>query len=215
MEKQKDKFIVTEEMIAKATNYIPFAEKIAIVSELAQSCLEPVVKTSQSMETQMQLPIPQFYRERSGAKQYFLVYYFLTKYFHFDIRAEYWDYEQFDNYASSHIFNQLERFKSSGQEVKNKVFDILHDYKTLKIMLETEIFNLKESRNNTFERIQDSISLFASPENIEKIKDYLQKTIADTQTPQHTLESKKVKSVQRREKTHPNSQDIKIDEKKD
>lgn len=188
---EKKKFIIDEKMIAEATDYIPFTDKIDIVNELADSCLEPVDKSLDGIATETQLPIPQLYKERCGAKQYFLMYYFLTKYLHISIEADKWTVEQFDYYASSHIFNQLERFKSADKEIKDKVFDILYDFKELKKMLDTEIFNLKESRNNGLERVQSYIDLFASPENIKQLNDLLQKTIGEVETAQKKLAEKR------------------------
>ncbi len=189
-EKKKEPFVITEEMIDKATSYLAFTEKLEIVNELAESCIE-AVKGIDGIATETQLPIPQLYKERCGAKQYFIMYYFLTKYLHIDIKADEWNDERFDYYAGSHIFNQLERFKSGNAEIKNKVFDILYDFKELKKMLDTEIFNLKESRNDTLNRIQDSISLYASPENIKQLTDLLQKTIGDIEIKQAEVKQKR------------------------
>ena len=192
MANKKEKFKVTEEMISKATDYIPYFEKVTIASDLAESCIKAVDKITDSIATETQLPIPQLYKEQTGAKQYFLMYYLLTRYLHIDIKEEKWSDEEYDYYASSHIFNQLERFKSGNNaDVKAKVFDILYDYKQLKQMLETEIYNLKESRNDTLTRLQDSISLFASPDNIKQLNDLLQKTIADTEVAQKKLADKR------------------------
>ena len=192
MANKKDKFNITEEMIVNATDYIPFREKMTIVNDLAESCIKSVDKITDSIATETQLPIPQLYKEQTGAKQYFLMYYLLTRYLHIDIKEEKWSDEEYDYYASSHIFNQLERFKSGNNaDVKAKVFDILYDYKQLKQMLETEIYNLKESRNDTLTRLQDSISLFASPDNIKQLNDLLQKTIADTEVAQKKLDEKR------------------------
>lgn len=201
MANKKDKFKITEEMISNAKDYISFTDKIAIVNDLAESCIETVDKITDGIATETQLPIPQLYKEKVGAKQYFLMYYLLTKYLHIDIKADKWDDKQFDYYASSHIFNQLERFKSGEKEVKDKVFDILYDYKQLKQMLETEIFNLKESRNNTLDRIQNSISLFASPENVKQLNDLLQKTIGEVETAQKKLAKKRTATTTSKKET--------------
>lgn len=192
MANKKEKFKVTEEMISKASDYIPYFEKVTIASDLAESCIEAVDKITDGIATETQLPILQLYKEQSGAKQYFLMYYLLTRYLHIDINEEKWNDGEYDYYASSHIFNQLERFKSGNNAAaKAKVFDILYDYKALKSMLETEIYNLKESRNDTLSRLTDSISLFASPDNIKQLNDLLQKTIADTEVAQKKLAEKR------------------------
>lgn len=191
MAQETNKFVLADKLIEEATDYIPFTEKMEIVNELAESCLEAVDKSLDGIATETQLPIPQLFKERSGAKQYFLMYYFLTKYLHITIEADKWTVEQFDYYASSHIFNQLERFKSGNAEIKNKVFDILYDYKALKQMLEAEIYNRKESKNNGLDRLQGYLDLFASPDNIKQLNDLLQKTIADTEVAQKKLAEKR------------------------
>ena len=188
----REKFTITEAIIRAASDYIPFDEKRKIVEDQAPACLIAADKGIDEIATETQLPIPQFHKECSGAKQYFLMYYFLTRYLHVEIDANgEWSIEEYDYYASSHIFNQLERFKSSEAEIKNKVFDILFDYKQLKSMLEVEIYNLKEARNNGLDRMQDSISLFATPENVAKLNELMQKTIIETEAAQRKLAEKR------------------------
>lgn len=187
---EKKKFIIDEKMIAEATDYIPLSMKKAIATAVAKECLVAVDKTTENIATETQLPIPQLYREECGAKQLFLMYYFLTEYLHIELKDDFGE-EDYDYYASSHIFNQLERFKSGNAEIKNKVFDILYDFKELKKMLDTEIFNLKESTNNGLDRVQSYIDLFASPENIAKLNDLLQKTIGEVETAQKKLDDKR------------------------
>lgn len=190
MAQKKQPFIIDEEMIKKATSYIPLATKKAIAIALADACLVAVDKTTENIATETQLPIPQLYREECGAKSLYLTYYFLTEYLHIKLSDEFTE-EEYDYYASSHIFNQLERFKTADKEIKDKVFDILYDYKELKKMLDTEIFNLKESRNNGLDRVQSYIDLFASPENIKQLNDLLQKTIGEVETAQKKLTDKR------------------------
>lgn len=201
MEKKKFEFIIDEKMITEATSYISLSMKKAIAKGIANACLEAVDSTTENIAKETQLPIPQMYREECGAKQLYLMYYFLTEYLHIELADDFSE-EDYDKYASNHIFNQLERFKSGDKAIKDKVFDILYDYKELKKMLDTEIFNLKESRNDTLTRLQDSISLFSSPENIKALNDLLQKTIGEVETAQKKLADKRgtVKKTETTEK---------------
>ncbi len=187
----REKFIITDEMIRGAESYIPYVDKLTIVAETAEACLEPVDRATDAIATETQLPIPQFYKERSGAKQFFLMYYFLTRYLHVEIEAAAWGDEEYDYYASSHIFNQLERFKSGDAGIKNKVFDLLYDYKQLKSMLEVEIYDLKKTRNSALDRLQDSISLFATPENVAKLNELMQKNLGELEVAQKKLAAKR------------------------
>lgn len=190
MAQKKELFIIDEEMIKKATSYIPLATKKAIATALADACLIAVDKTTENIATETQLPIPQLYKEECGAKQLYLMYYFLTEYLHIAVSDEFME-EEYDYYASSHIFNQLERFKTADKEIKDKVFDILYDYKELKKMLDTEIFNLKESRNSLLDRLQNFLDLFADPETIKKLSAELQKTIGEVEVAQKKLADKR------------------------
>ena len=191
----REKFIITDEMIRGAESYIPYVDKLTIVAETAEACLEPVDKGTAGIATETQLPIPQLYKERCGAKQYFLMYYFLTRYLRLDIDSDAWNDEEYDYYASAHIFNRLERFKSgSVTEVKNKVFDILSDYKQLRSMLDTEVYDLKKSKNSALDRLQDSIALFSAPENIAKLNELMKKDLGELEVAQKKLAAKRGKT---------------------
>ena len=192
MAKRKN-FVITEEMIRNAASYIPHARKKAIAKATAKACLAAADKATADITEETSLPIPQLYREECGAKPLHLMYFFLNDYLRLGLGDEFTE-EEFDYYASAHPINQLERLKSGDLEIKNKVFDILYDYKQLKSMIEVEIYNLKETRNNTLDRVQDSISLFTTPENIEKLNELLQKTIAETETAQKKLAQKRGKA---------------------
>ena len=187
----KGKFIITDTMIRGAETYIPFVDKLNIIAETVESCLEPVDRETAGIATETQIPIPQLYKERSGAKHFFLMYYFLTSYLHVKLSETGWTTEEYDYYASSHIFNQLERFKSGDAEIKNKVFDLLYDYKQLKSMLEVEIFNLKETKNSALDRLQDSISLFSTPENVAKLNELMKKGLVELEEAQKKLAEKR------------------------
>ena len=217
----REKFIITDEMIRGAESYIPFVDKLTIVAETAEACLEPVDRETAGIATETQLPIPQLYKERSGTKQYFLMYYLLTRYLHVEVAETGWTMEEYDYYASAFPVSQIERFKSwnadwdslkgipfespeytlkkkqlkeQENEIKCKVFDILYDYKQLKSMLEVEIYNLKEAKNSALDRLQDSIALFASPENVAKLNELMKKDLGELEEAQKKLAAKRGKA---------------------
>ena len=179
---QQEKFVVTEEMVRRVESYIPYVDKLTIVAETAGACLEAVDKGVEDIASETRLAIPQLYKERIGAKQYFLLYYFLTRYLHIAIKDSGWTVEEYDRYASAHIFNQLERFKSGDVELRIKVFDILYDYKQLKSLLDTEIYELKTTNNSALDRLQSSIALFSRPDTLDKVAEILQQTVSDVET---------------------------------
>lgn len=190
----KEKFIITEDMIRNAESYISHARKKAIAKATAVACLEAVDKQTADISAETSLPIPQLCREECGAKLLHLMYFFLTDYLRLELDDEFTE-EEYNYYASSHIFNQLERFKSGDVEIKNKVFDMLYDFKQLKSMLETEIYNLKETKNNGLDRIQSYLDLFSTPENVAKLNELMQKNLGE-------LESAQKKLAEKRETAH-------------
>lgn len=189
--KNRERFIITDEMIRGAESYIPYVNKLTIVEDIAEACLKPIDKDTAEIAAETQLAIPQLYKERCGTKHYFLMFYFLTEYLHVKVDESKWNDEEYDYYASAHPINQLERLKSGDVEIKNKVFDILYDFKQLKSMLEVEIYNLKETKNSALDRLQDSISLFATPENIAKLNELMQKNLGELEEAQKKLAEKR------------------------
>lgn len=186
----KEPFVITEEMIANATCYLPLSDKRAFVEVMAKNCLEAYDVSLDEIAQATAIPLPQLFKEKCGQKQVYLMYHFLTEYLHIDFPNDFGD-DEYDYYAGSHIFNQLERFKSKDAEIKNKVFDILYDFKELKKMLDTEIFNLKESLNDGVERISSSIGLLSTPENVKALNDLLQKTMGEVEGKQKELTEKR------------------------
>ena len=77
--------------------------------------------------------------------------------------------EQYDEWGSASIFNQLDRFKSSkDQEIRNKVYDLVDDYREFYRMLGTEINSLVEAKNDLLARLVQYITLSQSPEVLQE-----------------------------------------------
>ena len=45
---KRKKFIITDGMVKNATDYIPYVDKLTIVLEIADDCLEPADQTTES-----------------------------------------------------------------------------------------------------------------------------------------------------------------------
>ena len=70
--------------------------------------------------------------------------------------------------------NQLERLKNLPS-IKDKVFNIIADYKELKKLFEIGIYNRKASRNDGIERALAGITVINDPETMKKVIEELKK----------------------------------------
>ena len=183
-------FIINEEMINKATAYIPLVDKIAIAKTFAQNCIQPVEISVQKIQSDETLTLPQMYEDDTMAKQVHLMYVLLTEYLHVKVNDDF-SAEDYDHYAQFHPLNQLERLKSGNVEVKNKVFNLLYDFKELKKLIDTEIYNLKSAHNDTIERFLAGITLLSTPENVQKMVTELQKVTEQVQEKQTEVKQKR------------------------
>lgn len=167
-------FHITDEMMSKATTYMPLQSKQDIARQIADLCLVPMKTAEQNKPGEKILAMPYLRAEDTALKQVLLLRTLLGYYF--DIEVEDTDnaQEQYDYYAGAHIFNQLERYKST--EYKASAFDILSDFKDFRKMVETEIYNIRANWNDPIGRFTSAIQLFSTPENIEAIKAELERT---------------------------------------
>ena len=189
--KQKEPFIITEEMIEKATAYIPLAEKIAFAKTYAAECIEPVEIDVLNIQANETMALPSLYEENTLKKQLYLMQAFLTEYLHIAVPNEFTT-EVYDEYAKTQPLNQLERWKTKGKpEIKDKVFDLLADYKALKKLLDGEIYKLVTARSDSVSRVLASITLMCDPETVKKMTAELQKTIGEVEVAQKKLDEKR------------------------
>ena len=185
-----EQFIITDEMITNATDYIPLVSKIAIAKTLADRCVQAVDISVQKIQSDETLTLPQMYEDDTMAKQLNLMYILLTEYLHVEVNDDF-SVEDYDKYAKFHPLNQLERLKSGNVEVKNKVFNLLYDFKELKKLIDTETYNLKSAHNDTLERFLAGVTLLSNPENVQKMVAELQKVTEQVQEKQVEIKQKR------------------------
>ena len=167
----KKKFVITEEMLKNAVDYIPLGRKVALAKVIASHCIVRSKTADQNQKGVEFLALPTLWVEDLETKRLYEMSMLLSEYLKVNIPENFTD-KEYDHYASAHILNQLERFKSNAL-LKDKVFDILDDYRDLKKFLDTEIFNETKVRNDTADRLSAAISIVSNPENIEKMKSEL------------------------------------------
>ena len=173
------RFFITEDILRNASDYIPLSRKNLLARSIAEKCIQRSPIAEQNQKGLEFLALPSLWIDDMETKSLYLMSVMLSEYLKAEIPDEFTDAE-YDFYASSHIFNQLERFKGYA-ELKDKVFDILTDFKEFKKILDTEIYNEKIARNDPVGRLSAAISIVSSPENIQRMKEELEKSTGDLQ----------------------------------
>ena len=168
-----EKFILTTEIMDKARDYMPLADKVELATYIAEHCIEKQPTATQNKAKDLVIDLPYLRQENMALKQLMLMHTLLTYYLQIDVNEPF-GYEDYDYYASSHILNQLERQKGNVA-YKDKAFDLITDYKDFKKVLDTILFNVKTSNNDPLERFVATIELVAKPENLKELKGQLEK----------------------------------------
>lgn len=170
-----EKIILSEKIIEEAKSYIPLATKEALALSLSQCCVE---KVRVGMDEKMANRYPPRVQENLMTKARAVMGVFL--YYYLGIEWEGWEEDLciplnlYDQYASSHIMNQLERMKSNGK-IRDKIYDIVYDFRTFKGMLDAKIFSIVSHNNDTAMRLAAILDLSTSPEQMQAIMQNIQK----------------------------------------
>lgn len=170
-----EKFIITEEMIQNAEDYIPLAEKSAYAMLCAPLCTKEL-EFDGGVNSENAIPLPTIKGEEPGVKALAVMRFFLSHYLKIELPDDFTD-KEYDKYAGSHIFNQVERFK--GTPLKDKVFDILADFKEFKKILDAHIANEILRNNEPIERLQCFLTVNTSPETIKNAFAEMNETLGE------------------------------------
>lgn len=185
MGKSKKVFILTDEHIKKAKSYMPLSEKESLAKDIADRCLYGLKTEERNKDGESFMSFPPILSEKLGLKSILLMNVLLSFYFDIELpdpEKEKVDWHKtYDFYMGGHLLNQLERFKQNF-ELKDKVFDVLSDYKEFKKMVETEIYNRKTNANDVLMRFAAGISLASNPEHIQEMVETLKKESSNYET---------------------------------
>lgn len=147
-----EKIEITRELLEAARDYVPLAEKEAWVAENAPKCFDRLMITSDDE------PLPPMYMVNTGLKSRYLMAALIGLYFGkadwtVSDENEKWllPVENYDAWAGSHVFNQLERWKRDT-ELRSKAYDLMYDYKDLEKRFSTQISSLLAVQNDSVVR---------------------------------------------------------------
>lgn len=154
------KIELTKELMTAARDYVPLEEKEAWVAENAPRCFDKLAISADDE------PLPPMYMVNAGLKSRYLMAALVRLYFGQKIEQEREDDEwlmtaaDYDRWAGSHIFNQLERMKRDGDN-RTKAFDIAADYKDLEKRFSTQLSGLLAVQNDFVIRQSEMSSAMA------------------------------------------------------
>ncbi len=144
----ENKIEITKEMLLAARDYVPLAEKEKWIEENAPKCFDKLAITADGES------MPPMFSVNSGLKSRYLMGAFAWLYMRArKNRVEPSDEwlmhsEEYDLWAGSHVFNQIERWKRDA-ELRDKCFDLLSDYRDLEKRFSAQINSLLAVQNDS------------------------------------------------------------------
>ena len=135
---------ITKEMLKNARDYVPLAEKEAWVAANAPRCFDRLAITADDE------PVPPMYMVNTGLKSRYLMAALVRLYFgNESADGDEWlmPEAEYDRWAGSHVFNQLERWKHDN-DLKYKAYDLIADYKDLEKRFSAQISSLLAVQND-------------------------------------------------------------------
>ena len=177
-----DNHIITEEIILNAESYIPIEKKGTMARSFAESCVSEVQITLENNGEKDVLP-PR-YQENPQMKSLYGMMTLLDQYLHLLEKDEKGfvtlTESEYDEWGRACVMNQLDRFKSSKNiEVRNKVYDILDDYREFYRMLGVEITSLVANKNDGLSRFIDYFKASVTPDMIKDVFSQLTGTLGE------------------------------------
>ena len=156
---------ITEEMLSDARAYVPLLEKEEFINYCAPRCFA-VVEITKSSDDMAQPPVckEQFFQKRRYLMAALAGMYLKQDYQTAEGDKWLMSLQDYDLWAASHVYNQLERMKANPK-LRNKAFDILADFKLLEKCLNIETYGLLQAVNDPCTRITEMIINSTTPES--------------------------------------------------
>ena len=180
-----EKIVLTEDSIKKAVSYAPVAMKENFVDHCAMKCLQRV---QVNLDVDNDTAMPNMYMEDTFTKSRYLMTALAVLYLGIPMKEvqseinDAWlmERDEYDRWAMSHVLNQLERMKGKA-ELRDKVFDLLRDYRDLEKRLSTAIYSALNVMNDPANRFFQKIQMDTSAEALEASKKNLEDLMAEVE----------------------------------
>ena len=173
-ESLKNSFEITRDIVLGAEQYVPLEDKMAFAVHVAEQCCD-VARTKIGFGDDAELMVPDVRVENSALRQRYLMGALYKIYLNVPftpVENTEWLMAQ-DDYnraASQFPMNQLERLKSDAA-VRDKVFNILRDFKELERMVNAEIQNTLTIGNDMVARLIAALSMSVTPQALQNLSE--------------------------------------------
>lgn len=172
-----EKIVVTQEMLQNASDYIPLAERQAMIEQIAQDCIAKVrmgyIPTGGTEER----PMPERYQENRLRTSLYLMGVLVVKYL--NVKTDWADESLmmpaniYDDWCGSHVLNQIECFRSD-KALRDKAFNLLADFRDFRSSLYREIETLLGHHNDVVWRLIDAMGSTLQEQAQDAMGDLLQ-----------------------------------------
>lgn len=173
-ESLKKNFEITREIVLGAEQYVPLEDKMAFAVHVAEKCCD-VARTTIRVGEGSDLMVPDVRVENSALRQRYLMgalYGIYLRVAFEPVKDTEWlmALDDYNRAASQFPMNQLERLKADNA-VRDKVFNVLRDYKELERMVNAEIQNTLTIGNDVVARIFAALSMSVTPQALQTLSE--------------------------------------------
>ena len=180
------KIMITEELLKSARDYVPYAEKKRFLDDCAGRCFDKLEITAKGDSGLVAMP-EMWKKNPFLVRRYMagalVMLYLKLPYAPENREKDAWliSLDKFDEISASHVFNQLDRMKPKAKDaaLKDKIFDLIADYRELEKMMNDEVYSLLQVMNEPVTRIIASIQTTATPENVREAGEQLKAAQAE------------------------------------
>lgn len=166
-------FEITKEVMLQAEDYLPLGKKWEIANRIANFC---VTSISYRLEVGgIPVDVPDYHGRNTALRERFLLGVLFRFYLGigFDpVEGEEYlvSLDDYDRAAKLHPMNALERFKSDP-ETREKVFDLLRDYKSFCEMVRAATEDIVAAQNDPVQRYLSAQAAAMTPEALQALTD--------------------------------------------
>lgn len=181
-EKRNIAVLTEEDVLTLATAYAPCAAKTAFVDSVAARCFDRLELTTEEGDT-----VPPMWKENAGRKAKYMTAALAGIYLRILPERENapWELtdEEYDALAESQLVSQLERIKKATRNpaVRDKIYDLLADYRFLERLLNAECYGLLNAMNDTVSRLKSLLTASVTPEAIQALQEEAEKTKSEVE----------------------------------
>lgn len=168
-EKRNIEVLTELDVLEKSRSYVPNAEKAEFVEYASTRCFDRMELSTEEGES-----VPPMWKENAARKMRYMTAALAKLYLSIPADAEGWELSEaeYDRLAESQLVSQLERMKKSTKNtvVRDKLYDLLADYRVLEKLLNAECFGLLSAMNDTVARLKSLLSAAVTPEAMQEMQ---------------------------------------------